>query len=115
MSHTPTGTVLVEILTFDGCPNAEPAINTLEQAAAGLRLETDLHLIDVPNPQAADRMRFLGSPTIRVEGQDVEPGADDRDQFVLACRVYQTKQGASGVPPHAWISEALQRAADASV
>jgi hypothetical protein len=52
-------------------------------------------------------MRFLGSPTIRVNGRDVEPGADDRETFVLACRVYRTEAGISGQPLDAWIRAAL--------
>ena len=52
-------------------------------------------------------MRFLGSPTIRVDGRDVEPGADERDEFVLACRIYRTPAGLRGEPAEAWVRDAL--------
>jgi hypothetical protein len=64
----------------------------------------------VPDADAAVALRFLGSPTVRVDGHDVEPGADERRDFVLACRVYQTDQGTAGEPDEAWIRAALKRA-----
>jgi hypothetical protein len=43
-----------------------------------------------------------------MNGHDVEPGADDRDTFTLACRVYRTESGRlSGTPPEQWIRTAL--------
>ena len=55
-------------------------------------------MIDVPDAEAAAALRFIGSPTVRVDGHDIEPGADTRDGFVLACRVYKTDSGYSGQP-----------------
>lgn len=52
------------------------------------------------------RLRFLGSPTVRVEGRDVEPGAEVRTDFALSCRVFRTEGGAAGQPNPRWIREA---------
>jgi len=52
---------------------------------------------------------FLGSPKIRVDGKDVEPGADKRGDFALACRVHRTSAGTAGVRERAWIQAALNR------
>lgn len=100
---------LVEILYFDGCPNHEGALALLEEVATELGIDPDVRLVDVPDPQAAERLRFLGSPTIRVDGRDVESGAEARTGFVLACRVYQGDEGVTGVPPRDWIRRALTR------
>jgi len=78
----------VEILYFDGCPNHEVARALVERVAAELRVEPDIDLVDVSDADAATRLRFLGSPTVRVEGCDVEPGAEERGDFVFGCRVY---------------------------
>jgi hypothetical protein len=43
-----------------------------------------------------------------VNGHDVEPGADNRDAFTLACRVYRTETGLSGVPAEQWLRTALR-------
>jgi hypothetical protein len=97
----------VEILYFDGCPNHEPARALVERVAAELCLEPAIELVDVADPAVAAELRFLGSPTIRVDGRDVEPGAADRDEFVFSCRVYRTESGLAGQPDESWIREAL--------
>jgi hypothetical protein len=103
MSRPPT----VELLYFEGCPNYSAARASIERIAAEDDMIIDLRLVEVTSPEGAEAMRFLGSPTIRVNGRDVEPGADDRETFVLACRVYQTEAGIGGQPPDAWIRAAL--------
>ena len=101
----------VEILYFDGCPNHEPARALVERVAAQLQLEPSIDLVEVVDPDAAVALRFLGSPTIRVDGRDVEPGVEERREFVLSCRVYRTERGLAGQPDEAWIREALTGAA----
>lgn len=101
----------VEILHFEGCPNHEAARVLVERVAAELQIEPDLELVEVADAEAAVQLRFLGSPTVRVAGRDVEPGAEERSDFVLACRVYWTERGFSGQPDAGWIREALSEAA----
>ena len=98
---------LVEILYFDGCPNHEGALKLVERVAMELRLEPEITLVNVPDPEAAARLRFLGSPTVRVGGRDVEPGAEERADFALSCRVFRTEQGFVGQPDERWVREAL--------
>jgi hypothetical protein len=64
--------------------------------------------VNVPDPEAAERLRFLGSPTIRVDGRDIEPGADRRTEYVLACRIYRTEERIAGVPDDRWLRDALE-------
>lgn len=101
----------VEILYFDGCPNHEAARALVERVAAELRVDAELTLVRVPDPGTAVERRFLGSPTVRIDGLDVEPGADERDDYVLSCRVYRVEHGFSGQPDPAWIRAALSKAA----
>jgi hypothetical protein len=101
----------VEILYFDGCANHEPARALVERVAAELRVEPAIELVEVANADSAEELRFLGSPTIRVEGRDVEPGADGRHEFALSCRVYRNERGLARQPDEAWIREALTGAA----
>ena len=100
----------VEILYFEGCPNHEPARALVERLASELRLEPEIELVQVADPEAAVRLRFLGSPTVRVNGVDVEPGAEERREFVLSCRVYRGESGFSGQPEERWIRDALVEA-----
>lgn len=100
----------VEILYFEGCPNYDDARALVERLAAGLGIDPDLQLVEVPDEQAATRRRFLGSPSVRVQGRDVEPGADERSDYVLSCRLYPGERGLSGAPDEEWIREALTAA-----
>ena len=101
-------TARVEVLSFAGCPHARAAVALVELVARDATVGVDLRLIDVPDAASAVERRFLGSPTVRVEGRDVEPGSDDRADFALACRVYQAPDGPSGLPRREWLEAALR-------
>jgi hypothetical protein len=97
----------VEILYFDGCPNHGPARALVERVARELRVEPEIELVEVADPEAAVKLRFLGSPTVRVNGADVEPGAEERRDFALSCRMYRSKAGATEQLEESWIGDAL--------
>lgn len=103
------GRPLVEILSFEGCPNRNSTIALVERTAASLGFEPDIQLIDVPDKETAARLRFLGSPSVRIGGSDVEPGGDARTDFTLACRLYRTDAGYAGEPDEQWVRAALLR------
>jgi hypothetical protein len=101
---------VVEILYFEDCPNHEQTYELVEVVAAKLGLQPTIALVDVPDPAAAARLRFLGSPSVRVDGRDVEPDAERRHEFALSCRVYHTAHGLSRQPDRDWIRSALEDA-----
>ena len=107
MSSIATDPPSVEILVFDGCPNAEPARELVALVARDLAIEPEIRIILISDDEAAQSNRFLGSPSVRVDGRDVEPGADERTDFGLTCRLYSTPHGLSGMPDDAWILAAL--------
>ena len=100
----------VEVLFFDGCPNHEALLPRLRELLASSDASTDVELVRVDDVEAAERERFLGSPTVRVDGEDVEPGAAARSDFGLKCRLFATPDGVSGVPADAWVLGAVHRA-----
>jgi hypothetical protein len=95
----------MELLYFDGCPGYARLRPSLEQLAA--ESGATLHLRRVESPEAAERECFLGSPTVRVNGTDVDPTAPPRTDFGLKCRIYRTDAGPSPLPPEPWIRGAL--------
>lgn len=95
----------VELLYFDGCPSYERLLPTLSELAADAGAELELRRVE--SIDAAERERFLGSPTVRVDGLDVDPGAKGREDFGLKCRLYRFEAGTSGLPPEQWIRDAL--------
>ena len=98
---------LVEILSFEDCPNRERACALVERVAGELGIDAEIRLVDVADVDTALRLEFLGSPTVRVEGRDVEPHAEGRHEFALSCRIYQTAFGIGGSPDEAWVRAAL--------
>ncbi len=63
----------VEILYFEGCPNHRPAVECVHEVLRQEGLSAEVQELEVPDAEAAQRFRFLGSPSIRVNGVDVEP------------------------------------------
>jgi hypothetical protein len=100
--------VKIEILSFKGCPNHEPADLAVREVLAELGVRAQIVYVDVPDEAAAARIRFPGSPTIRVDGEDVVPAEDD-DLYSLRCRVYRTTSGFSGVPNKQALRAAVER------
>ncbi len=98
----------VELLYFDGCPSYEMLLPRLEALLNREGIKVPVELRPVESLEAAERERFLGSPTVRIDGEDVDPDAASRLDFGLKCRLYRTEEGTSGVPPERWISEALE-------
>jgi hypothetical protein len=99
---------LVELLYFDGCPGIDrvlPLVGPLVEAAGARVVQRR-----VETHQEAEAERFLGSPTVRVDGVDVEPGAEHRSDYGLKCRLYQTAAGLTGTPEEYWVRGALQHA-----
>lgn len=100
--------LIVEVLYFDGCPNHAPAQALVERVSTEVGVSVELKLVNVFDPDRAARERFLGSPSIRVNGRDIEPGAETRTDYVLACRLYRTQNGTSGQPDERWLRDALK-------
>lgn len=82
----------------------------VRELAMELGIKPTLRTVDVSTPEAAEILRFLGSPSIRIDGRDVEPGADERGGFVVACRIYRTPSGQTGLPEREWVRSALAAA-----
>jgi hypothetical protein len=98
----------VELLYFAGCPSYEALLPRLRELLSEAGSETRVELRRVETPEEAEAERFLGSPSLRIDGRDVEPGADTRTDFGLKCRIYRGPGGASPTPPDEWIVDPLE-------
>jgi hypothetical protein len=108
----PTGSrrPLVEVLVTPDCPHRDAALALIQQVCEPLGGRADIQVIQVPDQSAAERLRFPGSPTIRVDGRDIEPGADWNFEVVHGCRLYQGLHSLHGLPEEDWLRQALQDA-----
>ncbi|HUY61143.1 MAG TPA: thioredoxin family protein [Candidatus Dormibacteraeota bacterium] len=100
----------VELLYVEGCPSQaalRPQLQRLLLEAGVLEPVVD-RLVE--SESAARAERFLGSPTVRVQGRDVDPTAAGRTDYGLSCRLYATPAGLRGTPPLEWVRAAIAAA-----
>ncbi len=95
----------IEILYFAGCPNYQPTADRLKSILRQDGLSEAISEIEVKDAETAKALRFFGSPTIRINGIDVDPDARNVMQIGLACRWYP-----GGLPSEGLIRAALQEA-----
>lgn len=93
----------IEILYFEDCPNHLPTLERIQQVLRAEGCDAEVSEVLVPDVEAAHNARFLGSPTVRVNGIDIEPTAEERRDFGLMCRRYS-----SGLPSHDLIRKAVR-------
>ena len=97
----------IDVLYFEECPNHLPTVERINAILREERCSAEVREILVPDVETAQRVNFLGSPTVRVNGIDIEPAAQNRKDFDLMCRRYT-----GGVPSHELIRAAIRSASD---
>ncbi|HEY2192104.1 MAG TPA: hypothetical protein VGH76_07355 [Actinomycetospora sp.] len=102
----------VELLYFSGCPNHQAFLPHLRQLIREHGVNAPVRLVEITGDDQAQHQRFLGSPSLRINGIDVDPCATGRTDYGMQCRLYFTDNGARGVPPDSWILRALDGGAN---
>jgi hypothetical protein len=102
----------VELLFWEGCPSHPAALSELRAALADEGLDPEgVTVREVTTDADAHSERFIGSPTIRIDGRDVQPATDE--PVGLTCRVYRRRDGRySPTPDPADLRDALRAAAE---
>ena len=99
----------VELLWWDGCPSYPETLADLEGALASAGLDSQVEMVEVESDEQARRERFPGSPTIRVDGEDLFP-CPEEEPYSLTCRVYRLRDGRpSPTPDPEDLLEAIRR------
>lgn len=96
----------IELMYFDGCPNWQRTLGEVREVLAARGLPIDVRLTRVTSRTMAKRVRFAGSPTVRVDGRDVEP-AGAPAAYGVECRIYFVDGRPVGTPPRAWLEQAI--------
>ena len=97
----------IEVLYFEGCPNYEPAMEMLRDTLISLGRQDDIHRIEVRTQAEAEAIKFVGSPSIRINGYDIELWARTAKDFGLSCRTYLTGRHRGGVPSRELLHRAI--------
>ncbi len=93
----------VEVLYFEGCPNHAPTVARVREVMAECGISAELDEVEVRDAAEAERLGFLGSPSVRINGVDVEPDEAEDREIGFGCRLY----GGSGLPSRELLVEAF--------
>ena len=89
----------VELLWWEGCPSTPEAMQELKRVLREEGLDPEaVELVEVESDEQAERERFPGSPTIRIDGEDAVPPGDG-NPVGLSCRVYRLRDGRPSPTP----------------
>jgi hypothetical protein len=114
LDHAPVETqercLDVEFLFWEECPSHEQALKRLREVMQESGVSPDVRIVQVETDQLAEKLNFPGSPTIRINGADIEPDVDDA-VMGLTCRAYRNTQGKISPLPS---KELIARAIDAA-
>lgn len=99
---------MIEFLYWEGCPSHPEAMALLREVLADLGRDEKIVVTEVETDEQAERLRFPGSPTIRVDGRDVDPESAEA-RPALNCRIYYLPDGrVSPVPTREQLEAALR-------
>ena len=88
----------VELLWWDGCPSYPATLEDLTKVLREEGVDAEVALVEVENDEQARSERFLGSPTVRIDGVDALP-SEEAEPFSLTCRVYRLRDGRISATP----------------
>jgi hypothetical protein len=100
----------IELLYWEGCPSHPEALELLEETLRRHGVAVNVDVREVVTEADAIALSFPGSPTIRIDGRDVDPAGADAPPS-LTCRIFQTPEGVSPVPTREQLEEAVHAAA----
>jgi hypothetical protein len=102
-----TGKRRIKFLYWEECQSHEEALTRLRRVLGEERINAEIEIIRVQSDEEAKRLRFTGSPTILVDGKDIQPPTTSH--YAMACRAYRLEDGRiSPLPSAAMIRRALK-------
>ncbi|HKE26562.1 MAG TPA: hypothetical protein VKB88_29610 [Bryobacteraceae bacterium] len=104
--------MMIDILYFPDCPNYLPAVEHVQTALQEEHALAEIKHVQVSDTATATATRFLGSPTIRINGIDIEPSARSGGAAGMCCRTYCGQRGPQGAPSVALIRNAIRELTD---
>ena len=102
---------VIEVLYVQDCPHYQATLALVKRVGDELGIDPEMRTTVILDQAAADQAQFPGSPTVRVDGLDVEPGSEPATEYLVGCRLYRLEHRFAGQPEERWVREALLRAA----
>jgi hypothetical protein len=99
----------IDFLYWEECPSHPDALGRLKKLLKACGIRAEIRMVEVNTDEDARRLSFPGSPTIRINGCDIDPAGAREQRVGLACRIYHDATGKVGpLPSEAMIREALE-------
>lgn len=99
----------ITFLYFEDCPSHEIALSRLQEVLQEEGIEAEIEIVKVESDVQARRLHFIGSPSIRIDGEDILPHTDE-NIVGLSCRAFVLEDGRiSPLPSYEMIREGLRR------
>lgn len=98
----------IELLYFENCPGYEKALKNLRELLEEKELKEEIQMTEVTSDGQARELRFIGSPTIRINGKDVDEHVWSVKDNGMKCRIYLHEGKILGYPPKAMNRRAIE-------
>jgi hypothetical protein len=94
----------IEFYYFKSCPSYKVALDHLKEIINEENIEAHLELIRVDSPEDAQKVGFQGSPSIKINGQDIE---GKQNGYSFTCRIYNVDGALTGIPSKKYIRKKI--------
>lgn len=99
----------IQFLYYEDCPSHDTALERLQSVMDEMGIHADIEIVKVETDAEAQKLRFVGSPTILINGQDIVPTPPDA-YYCLTCRAYRLEDGRiSPLPSREMIRNGLRQ------
>ena len=100
----------ITLMLTESCAHRDGARALVDDAIAETGIDADLEVVTVRTDEEASQARVLGSPTIRVDGKDIEYGDQEPAETQPGCRYYNSPSGWKPLPDTGMVVSAIERA-----
>ena len=98
----------IDVWVSRSCSHQEQSRKLVDEAVAEAGVsDVDVAVHQVDGPDDARAQKVIGSPTIRVNGVDVEYAEREPDETSPGCRYYSTPDGWKPLPERGMIVRAI--------
>ncbi len=109
ITQTPRNVVNIVVLFIEGCPGLSAITDNIKEIIAEEAVDADITLILIETPEDARRLQFTGSPTVRINGRDIEPNRQIIKDYGLRSRHYNINGKKSDYPAKSMIRDAIKK------
>ncbi|MBT7152446.1 MAG: hypothetical protein HN945_08320 [Deltaproteobacteria bacterium] len=74
----------VKVYSLDGCADTPSTVELIKETAKEMALTIVFSQVQISSSEDVERYKFPGSPTVRINGEDIEPAMRDADNFGLS-------------------------------